>query len=116
MQRPSCEIQISIKSYFDYFPAGPHEEAWTVHVSSVGHACIKAGHPYPPPKHPHDRDFTWDRGRVLSALQLVAVSKGHGIFEWRTGATEIHAGDVLVLQPGVWHRYRPAAESGWTED
>ena len=97
-------------------PAGPHEEAWSFHVSSVGHACIGAGQPYPPPRHPEDRAFTWDRGRVLSALQLVAISKGRGKIEWRTGSREIHAGDALVLQPGVWHRYRPNPESGWTED
>ena len=109
-------MQISIKSYFEYFPAGPREEAWTFHVSSVGHACIGAGRPYPPPRHPEDRAFTWDRGRVLSALQLVAISKGHGKIEWGTGSKEINAGEVLLLQPGVWHRYRPDPESGWTED
>ncbi len=82
----------------------------------MGHARIGQGDPYPPPKHPEDRGFTWERGRVLSALQLVAVSKGQGKIEWRTGNKAVATGDVLVLHPGVWHRYRPDPATGWTED
>ena len=47
---------------------------------------------------------------------MVAISRGRGKIEWRTGKKEVRAGDVLVLQPGVWHRYRPDPETGWTED
>jgi len=101
--------------YFEYFPAGPREEAWTFHLSAIGHAKIQPGANYPPPKHPVDRDFTWKRGRVLFALQLVAITEGQGKIEWPTAEKTVRAGDVFLLQPGMWHRYRPDPETGWTE-
>lgn len=81
----------------------------------MGRASIDPGAPYPPPKHPVDHDFSWERGRVLFALQMVAISRGNGIIEWRTGKKTLQAGDVFLLQPGVWHRYRPDPKTGWTE-
>lgn len=45
----------------------------------------------------------------------MAVSQGSGKIEWRTGKKPVQAGDVFLLQPGVWHRYRPDPATGWTE-
>src|SRR5690606_8108499 len=55
-------------------------------------------------------------GRVLGALQLVLVRQGRGEFESRNGgATAVEPGDVLLLPPQAWHRYRPRADTGWEE-
>ena len=89
---------------------------WTFHVSAIGHARILPGEPYPPPRHPEGRAFTWERGRVLSAFQLVAISQGRGRLESRSGGSILSAGSVFLLPPGYWHRYRPDPETGWTED
>jgi AraC-like DNA-binding protein len=51
----------------------------------------------------------------LFALQLVAVTEGQGRIEWRSGKKTVLPGDVFLLQPGVWHRYRPDPAIGWTE-
>lgn len=109
-------LQITIKTYFEYLPAGPLEAAWTFHVSAVGHSAILPGQPYPPARHPEDHAFTWERGRILSALQVVAICQGRGLIEWKTGRQQIEAGDVFLLLPGIWHRYRPDPQTGWTED
>lgn len=73
------------------------------------------GQSYPPPNHPDDHAFTWERGRILNTLQLVFISKGSGELESRDARHKISAGDVFVLLPGVWHRYRPDPATGWTE-
>ncbi|MFZ4776191.1 MAG: AraC family transcriptional regulator [Terrimicrobiaceae bacterium] len=116
MYRVFQGIQISIKTYFEYFPAGPQEAVWTFHLSAIGHSRIFPGHPYPPPRHPEGRAFTWECGRVLSAFQLVAISEGRGLLETRSGQTTLSAGMVFLLPPGSWHRYRPDSGTGWTED
>jgi AraC-like DNA-binding protein len=52
----------------------------------------------------------------LATLQLVLIEAGEGEFESRT--VPLHAvtpGDVLLLPPRSWHRYRPRQAMGWTE-
>jgi AraC-like DNA-binding protein len=58
--------------------------------------------------------FTWKEGRVLPEYQLLYLTRGRMIFEsTATGERTIDAGHVVVLFPGVWHRYRPDPETGW---
>jgi AraC-like DNA-binding protein len=43
------------------------------------------------------------------------ITRGQGEFESQTTARRtVTAGHVILLFPGVWHRYRPGAQSGWT--
>jgi len=116
MQQPFRGIHKSIRNYFEYFPAGPREWAWTFCVSSVGHAHIPPRHSYPLSRHPEGHSFTWEHGRTLSAFQLVAISQGCGSLEFRSGKRKLEAGSVFLLPPGCWHRYRPDPDTGWTED
>ncbi len=109
-------IQKSIKDYFHYFPSGPVEEGWGHHVSAIGHTKIEPGTSYPPHTHPPGRDFSWERGRVLSALQLVALRSGAGEVEWTGEKRSVEANQAFLLPPGQWHRYRPCRLTGWTED
>ncbi len=47
---------------------------------------------------------------------MVYISKGKGIFQsTQSGLISINAGDVLLLYPGEWNRYRPDPEVGWIE-
>lgn len=107
----------STDSFFLYLPVGERDVRWGVHVTGAGEATIPAGAVYPPPKlHPEFYDFTWGRGRTLPEYQLIYLSRGAGEFESAaTGLRAVSAGAVLLLFPGVWHRYRPAADTGWTE-
>lgn len=60
--------------------------------------------------------FEWVTGRVLGAFQVVWIAAGTGEFESQaSGLVSLEAGMAVLLFPGVWHRYRPHAETGWTE-
>ena len=102
--------------YFRYLPATPEMRRWGLGVTAAGCARIRVGAAYPTEKHPDDHQFNWKHGRVLDALQIVLISSGSGWLETHeTGKRKIRAGMVFLLLPGVWHRYRPDPQSGWTE-
>jgi AraC-like DNA-binding protein len=87
-----------------------------VGVTAAGIARIAAGSAYPPPKHPADHHFSWERGRQLEAFQILLVVSGRGWFETKeTGLIPVEAGTAFMLFPRVWHRYRPDPETGWEE-
>lgn len=101
---------------FRYLPARPRDTQWGLHVSGAGRATIPAWGVYPPPGHPELYDFTFEHGRRLPEYQIVFVASGRGVFE-TAGKPEVvvAAGSVLLLFPGIWHRYRPCSETGWQE-
>jgi AraC-like DNA-binding protein len=104
------------KSFYRYFPASVRDRKWGWYVSTAGEAQILPGQPYPPTGHPKGYNFDWNKGRVLDDYQLLYISRGRGSFESRkTAIQSIEAGQVVFLFPGVWHRYRPDAETGWEE-
>ncbi|CAM2948149.1 hypothetical protein RAHE111665_08375 [Rariglobus hedericola] len=46
----------------------------------------------------------------------MAITAGRGWFESaRQPLTSVSKGDLLLLFPDEWHRYRPDPETGWTE-
>ncbi|PXA04407.1 hypothetical protein DDZ13_07705 [Coraliomargarita sinensis] len=106
------------QNYFEYFPAGPHEKLWGLHVSAAGYTRVAPGEPYPSREHPNTRYFTWESGRVLAALQLIFISSGQGTFAETEAEAEttVSEGDVFIVRPGIWHRYKPASQTGWTEN
>lgn len=108
-------IQKSIRNYFEYLPLSPPEVAWGFRVSACGFTRVGRGGKYPPSRHPEGHDFTWERGRVLPALQLIFISEGRGRYEWRDGARDLEAGECFLVLPGQWHRYRPDKRTGWVE-
>ncbi|MFW6039182.1 MAG: helix-turn-helix domain-containing protein [bacterium] len=106
----------AIGNYFAYLPETGTAEVWSAEVTAAGRTQVRPGEPYPPAQHPTDHHFTWERGRVLDAHQLIHISAGTGTFESdATGSVPIRAGDTFLLLPHVWHRYRPDRRSGWTE-
>ena len=97
----------------DLASAGPN---WGVNVHTVGHSTHLPGRVYPDPEHPSTHVFQWEKGRRLQEFQIVYVAKGRGIYEGEgTGAANVEAGTIMLLFPGVWHRYRPLQETGWEE-
>lgn len=106
-----------MKNYFVYLPEDMTESAWGCTATSIGFTRVPAGSKYPPQRHPDAHHFTWERGRVLRAYQFILVSEGTGSFqsERRAGRQRVRGGDVLILFPGVWHRYAPDADTGWVE-
>ena len=73
--------------------------------------------PYPPRQHPLDHYFNWTDGRVLQSFQIILISAGSGSFESgaQPGIQAVEPGTIMLLFPGIWHRYRPNPETGWVE-
>ncbi len=106
-----------MRDYFVYLPQNPPGSIWGCTVTSVGRAQVRPHAKYPPARHPADHHFEWSRGRVLQCYQILFISEGAGHFESaKTGRpARVEAGTLLMLFPGVWHRYAPDAELGWEE-
>lgn len=106
----------SNKNFSRYFPVSVRDRKWGLYVTTVGQARIAAGQTYPPAGHPRKYQFDRTVGRVLDCYALVYISKGSGFFESKRGArTVVEAGSVMLLFPGVWHRYNPDENTGWEE-
>jgi AraC-like DNA-binding protein len=111
-----CSMEEFGENFFRYIPVRPRDVHWGLYVTGAGCTRIPPHAPYPPARHPELYDFTWDHGRTLPEYQVVYITAGQGEFESSpTGTREITAGTVFLLFPGVWHRYRPARETGWDE-
>jgi len=86
-------------------------------VHHAGHTHVKPDSVYPPGRHPDHHQFSFSKGRVLDEHQLIYITEGRGELQTQSGGKfEICAGDGFFLFPGEWHRYRPDARSGWTEN
>jgi AraC-like ligand binding domain len=107
----------AMKNYFIYLPNRKSHNPWECVATSVGCSKIAPYHDYPPLRHPVDHHFTWANGRVLQAYQIIYISEGRGVFESESTAkrSRVGAGNVLLLFPGIWHRYAPDEKTGWAE-
>jgi len=103
-------------NYHRYLAESPGSKPWGLAVTAAGRQAVEPGASYPPAGHPADHAFSWAKGRVLGACQILFVTAGRGEFESRaTGRQPIKAGTALVILPAIWHRYRPDPASGWVE-
>jgi AraC-like DNA-binding protein len=103
-------------SGFLYLPVDARDIRREIYVTSVGRLSYSPGDSYPVPGHPDEYAFEWKSGRILGDFAIVLVEEGEGVFETQNlRRVAWHAGEVLLLPPGVWHRYRPSARTGWTE-
>ncbi len=106
-----------MKDYFAYLPDQYPGSIWGCVATSVGFTRVGPGREYPPHRHPLDHHFSWADGRVLSAYQIIFISEGRGTVEYgqQHQTEQVEAGTVLLLFPGVWHRYAPDDKEGWVE-
>jgi AraC-like DNA-binding protein len=99
-----------------YKPPDRSAQDWGLYVVDAGFTSILPNTSYPPQHHPESYLFTWEHGRTLSEFQLVAIRSGGGELETASGGrAEISAGDLFVLFPNEWHRFRPNPATGWVE-
>lgn len=106
-----------MNTYCKYLSIGAVEENWGLYVNTAGYSKVKPNQSYPRnDEHPSSHTFSWNKGRVLKGYQLIFISKGEGIFESEfTQPAIVTEGTCLLLHSGVWHRYKPKADSGWEE-
>lgn len=104
-----------VKTFFRYFPVSDRDLKWGFHVTTAGEEKTPAHTtPYPIGNHPKGYDFTWEKGRVLHDFALVYIAGGCAVFESSsTPLQKVESGKVILLFPGVWHRYVPDQETGW---
>jgi AraC-like DNA-binding protein len=104
-------------NYFVYMPENRISAAWGCTAVSSGYTEIAPHSSYPPSRHPDDHHFSWSRGRILQAYQIVLISAGRGKLEFGNQRRQVHVteGSIFLLFPGVWHRFAPDRSTGWTE-
>ncbi len=105
-----------MKQFYKYLTTGNDDIAWGIFLNTAGQQQINARSEYPPQGHPNGYYFSWEQGRVLHEYQLNYISEGSGIFENKYGNFNVKTGSLLVIHPGMWHRYKPHFQKGWTEN
>lgn len=102
--------------FIRYLPVGLDDGDYAARLLGVGRTHVEPGDAYPKNEHPKMYRLDWRSGRVLPELQMLLLTDARGEFESReTGCVPIHGHAVVLLFPGVWHRYRPDRAHGWTE-
>jgi AraC-like DNA-binding protein len=102
--------------FFHYLPTCDDSLCTTVNVVGAGRFISQPGDAYPPACHPMLYQFDWRRGRILPEFQVLLLTDGAGEFESETtGLLQLEHSVLMILFPGIWHRYRPLPERGWTE-
>jgi len=109
-------MSVTDECYFRYLPF--HEDAvpTTVNVIGAGRFVSAVGDKYPPDGHPPLYKFEWRQGRTLPEFQVILLTDCEGEFESEaTGLIRFDDTKLIILFPGIWHRYRPLPHRGWTE-
>lgn len=100
---------------FKYLAHNNDDRNWGFYMTVVGSARVEPRSEYPPLGHPTGYHFNWQNGRVLQEYQINYITDGEGMLETREGKYAVSEGSVILLKPGLWHRYRPDKNTGWTE-
>lgn len=100
--------------FHHYLPINDADLLSGLYLIGGGRRRIVAGATYPPVEHPGVYQFRWNQGRELPEYQIILLSDGGGKFESQpTGTVRWNEAALVVLFPGIWHRYKP--KRGWTE-
>jgi AraC-like DNA-binding protein len=102
-------------SFVKYINAGPLDKEWGLYLTVAGYAQVAPSLVYPLREHPSGYYFTWEKGRVLQEFQINYITEGSGIFETSTDQFQVVPGSMLIIRPGMWHRYKPDPNTGWNE-
>jgi len=103
------------ESFVKYINAGPLDKEWGLCLTVAGYAQLPPSPVYPPRMHPSGYFFTWEKGRILQEYQINYITEGSGVFETSTDQFQVVPGSILILRPGMWHRYKPDQNTGWNE-
>jgi AraC-like DNA-binding protein len=103
-----------VRDEFRHLVVVSRDHKWGLFVTAAGVQFIPPGICFRPKGHSPAHDYVWRHGRILQEYAIVYVIRGKGEFESKlTGRKIVAAGNVILLFPDVWHRYRPAEEIGW---
>jgi AraC-like DNA-binding protein len=97
-----------------YLTVNEQDPGWGLITTTVGLQKILPLQAYPSKDHPSPYWFHPETGRILQEFQLIYITEGKGTFRVKSKpAITVSAGQIIMLFPGEWHTYSPAAE-GWT--
>ena len=103
------------ESFVKYINASSLDKEWGLYLTVAGYAQILPTSNYPSRGHPSGYYFTWEKGRILQEYQINYITEGSGILETETDQFKVVPGSILILRPGLWHRYKPDPNTGWNE-
>ena len=105
-----------VKKFYKYISIGEEDKRWGIYLTGAGHIHIEKQTEYPLADDPSHHYFHWSTGRRLSEYQILFITKGSGVFESEiSGHRKINSGDLFVLFPKIWHRFKPDRGIGWDE-
>ena len=104
------------KRFYKYLTVGEEDKKWGIYMTGAGNIEVSKHTEYPLVDDPSHHYFHWSIGRRLSEYQVLYITKGKGVFESEiTGYRKISAGDIFILFPNIWHRFKPDYSTGWDE-
>ncbi len=87
-----------------------------LYLTSIGRILYPPAAGYPTPGHPPEYQLKQKSGRRLGDFALLWIEEGEGQVQTASlGRMPLLPGNVLLLPPGAWHRYRPDTAVGWVE-
>lgn len=99
-----------------YITVGDEMKNWGLYITGAGSLKVGKNIEYPLLGDPTHHYFHYSTGRRLTEYQILYITKGKGVFESETaGVRKISAGDIFILNPGIWHRFKPDKKTGWDE-
>jgi AraC-like DNA-binding protein len=104
-----------MNTFFKYLTPSQEDIKWGINLHVAGFTKVQPGDEYPSRAHPSGYYFRWQNGRILHDYALVYISEGQGIHESSSGSSMVHPGTIILAHPGVWHRYKPHENTGWSE-
>ncbi len=105
-----------VNNEFKYLTLSEDDIQWGLYVKVAGSAIVPSYNDYPSPGHPSEYYFNWQEGRILKEFQINFITEGSGILENKHGTFPIKQGSIFFTFPDIWHRYKPNARTGWTEN
>jgi AraC-like DNA-binding protein len=97
-----------------YFIISKEDMAWGLYVPDCGFSIIQPGAAFSSVDHPQRYQLDWNAGRILHEYQIFYLYKGKGVFEsTQSGSIRLLPGSLVLVYPGVRHRYRPIAPGEW---
>ena len=103
-------------NFVKYLTTSDEDKKWGLYLNVSGSVNILPNNTYPSTNHPSEYFFDWEEGRVLNEFQINYITEGEGVLENQYGKFNLKKGSIFLTFPGVWHRYKPLAETGWTEN
>jgi AraC-like DNA-binding protein len=103
-------------SFLHYLPYSEEDERLGMVCTNAGCINIKPNTIYPPNKNEHPVLFRQvAEGRTLPEFQMVYITEGEGVFSVEDCTYTVTPGSMLLILPGIRHKYKPVYEIGWHE-